>query len=144
MINFIKKGGDSMKINKEKIMQTALTVGATIFATVSPVLAAAEKIKITNSELGIDNFGSLISAFIKLAMLLAALLTFVFLIWGGIQWITSGGDKSAYEAARGRITAALVGLAIVAASWAIMKLVESFFGIEILDGFTIPTPDDFN
>ena len=53
------------------------------------------------------------------------------LVWGGIQWIMSGGDKAKTEEARNRITAALVGLAIVASAWAIMKLVEYFFGLNI-------------
>lgn len=131
-----------MKINYGKLAQTALTVGATLFVTVSPVLADATDVAIKDPAMGINNFGNLISAGIKLAMLLAALLTFVFLIWGGIQWITSGGDKSAYESARNRITAALVGLAIVAASWALMTLIEKFFNISILNGFKIPTPNN--
>jgi hypothetical protein len=129
-----------MKINKTKLFQTVLTVGVTIFTTVSPVLAGTD-VNFTPPDGGITNFGNLITAGIKLAMIVAALLTFIFLIWGGIQWITSGGDKSAYEGARNRITAALVGLAIVAASWAIMLLLESFFGIKILTNnkFTIPS-----
>jgi magnesium-transporting ATPase (P-type) len=131
-----------MKITREKLIQTALTAGAAVFTTVSPILAT-ESVEITRPNEGISNFGSLISAGIRLALLIAALLTFVFLIWGGIQWITSGGDKSAYESARNRITAALVGLAIVAASWAIMTIIEKFFNISILGGFEIPTPADY-
>lgn len=110
----------------------------TLFVTVSPVLGAS--LDIDNPDMGITNINKLISSGIKFAMIIAALLCFVFLIWGGIQWITSGGDKSNYENARNRITAALIGLAIVAASWAIMTLVGSFLGINILDGeLNLPT-----
>jgi hypothetical protein len=90
----------------------------------------------------IDNIGKLISAAIGLALLIAALLVFVYLIWGGIQWITSGGDKGKTEEARNRISSALVGLAIVAAAWAIIQLVGYFFGIDIFGG-NVPIPRPF-
>jgi len=54
------------------------------------------------------------------------------LIIGGIKWVTSGGDKEKTAGAQQTLTAALVGLVIVFASWAIIKLIETFFGIEIL------------
>jgi hypothetical protein len=54
------------------------------------------------------------------------------LVWGGVKYITSGGDKGQTEAARGQITAALVGLVIVFAAWAIINLVNIFFGVNIL------------
>ena len=59
---------------------------------------------------------------------------FVFtFITGAIQWITSGGDKTALEGARGRISNALIGLVILFASYAIIKLIEAFFGVNILE-----------
>jgi len=75
---------------------------------------------------------NIISAFIILALVVAALVFFFMLVWGGIRYITSGGDKGQTEAARGQITAALIGLVIVFAAWAIINLVNLFFGINIL------------
>jgi hypothetical protein len=87
----------------------------------------------------IENIGTLISGAIGVALLIAGILVFVYLVWGGIEWITSGGDKAKTEEARTRITNALVGLAIVAAAWAVMKLIEFFFGITILsENVSIP------
>ncbi len=63
--------------------------------------------------------------------IIAAVAFFAFLVWGGIQWLISGGDKGKTQEAGNRITAALVGLAIVAASWAIFQLVIYFFGINL-------------
>jgi hypothetical protein len=82
----------------------------------------------------IEDIGKLISNAAGVALIIAAILVFVFLVWGGIQWITSGGDKGKTEEARNRITAALVGLAIVAAAWAIIQLVSYFFGIDVFGG----------
>lgn len=127
-------------INTSKIANIALTTGAVIFTTVSQVLAAPSdgNINIAPPNGGVFDISKLLSAGIQLALILAAILTFAFLIWGGIQWITSGGDKAAYESARNRITAALIGLAIVAAAWALMKLVGIFFNIDVFN-FKIPT-----
>ncbi|OGV97156.1 hypothetical protein A2W24_00420 [Microgenomates group bacterium RBG_16_45_19] len=88
----------------------------------------------------ITDVGLLISRAVSVALMVAAIAVFVFLVWGGVQWITSGGDKGKVEEARGRITNALIGLAIVAAAWAIMNLVSYFFGVDVLGpGATIPT-----
>ncbi|OIO13066.1 hypothetical protein COV53_04615 [Candidatus Gottesmanbacteria bacterium CG11_big_fil_rev_8_21_14_0_20_37_11] len=88
----------------------------------------------------ITNIGSLISSTIGLVLIIAGLAAFAFLIWGGIAWITSGGDKSQVEAAQKRIQAAIVGLFIVFAAWALMLLIQGFFGVTILGNISLPTP----
>ena len=66
-------------------------------------------------------------------LLIAAAVVFVFImILGAISWITSGGDKQQVESARGRILAAVIGLVILFAVWAIIRLLGTFFGINIL------------
>jgi len=72
-----------------------------------------------------------VSASIKLLLVIAALVSFFFLLIGGVKWILSGGDKEQTAKAQGTITAALIGLVIVFAAWAILKLIETFFGIPI-------------
>jgi len=83
--------------------------------------------------------GGIISAAILLILIIAAVVFFFILIIGGIRWITSGGDKAQTEAARNQITAALVGLVIVFAAWAIVQLIQVFFGVNILGGLAFPT-----
>ena len=90
----------------------------------------------------ITEIGTLISAVVGILLIIAALLAFLFLVMGGIQWITAGGDKAGMETARNRITHAIVGLIIVGAAWAIMLLVQSFLGITILGG-SLPIPQPF-
>lgn len=100
--------------------------------SINPAFAADSGLGIEKPDnFAIENIGSLISSVIGVALILAGILVFAMLVWGGIQWIMSGGDKAKTEEARNRITAALVGLAIVASAWAIMKLVEYFFGLNI-------------
>jgi len=94
-----------------------------------------------SSQIRITDVGVLIGAAVGMLMILAALLAFFYLILGGIQWITSGGDKAGMEAARNKITHAIVGLIIVGAAWAIMTLVQNFLGVSIIGGtLSFPTP----
>lgn len=73
----------------------------------------------------------LIASLINGAILLSALAVLLYLILGGFQWLTSGGDKGKTESARNKITSALIGLLIVIASWAIFNLILQFFGINL-------------
>lgn len=80
----------------------------------------------------------MISGFIKLILVVAGLAFFFILVIGGVKWILSGGDKAHTEGARNQITAALVGLVIVFSAWAIIQLIATFFGVNILQ-LTIPS-----
>ncbi len=90
----------------------------------------------------ITDVGALISAIVGTLLILAALMAFLYLIIGGIQWITSGGDKTHMETARNKITHAIVGLIIVGAAWAVMVLVQNFLGLNIFGpgGVILPRP----
>jgi TRAP-type C4-dicarboxylate transport system permease small subunit len=90
------------------------------------------------SKLGTLTIPSLISGVIRLVIVVAAIIFFFVLVIGGIRWIASGGDKQQTENARNQITAALVGLVIVFAAWAILALIKVFFGVDIFT-LTIPT-----
>lgn len=83
-------------------------------------------------------FTGIISGLIRGALVVAAVVFFFMLVIGGIRWIASGGDKGATEAARSQITAALVGLVIVFAAWAIVTLIKAFFGVDIIN-LTLPS-----
>ena len=85
--------------------------------------------------------GALISSAIQAILVIAAIVFFFILVIGGVKWITSGGDKGQTEAARKQITAALVGLVIVFAAWAIVRLVGGFFGVDLLGNLSIIPPN---
>jgi hypothetical protein len=73
---------------------------------------------------------------INLLLGLAGVASFIFLLWGGIQWITAGGDKDALDKARKRITQALIGLAIVFSAYAIIYILRVLFNVDVI-GFTL-------
>jgi TRAP-type C4-dicarboxylate transport system permease small subunit len=88
--------------------------------------------------LGTLTLPQIISALIRGIVVIAAVIFFFILVVGGIRWIASGGDKAQTEAARNQITAALVGLVIVFAAWAIVALINVFFDVNIFS-LAIPT-----
>ncbi len=76
---------------------------------------------------------TLINQILRIVMLIAALLSFVYLLWGGFDWITSGGDKGKIQAARSKLIAAVLGLIVVSASYAVLTIVLQFLGFDSLE-----------
>ncbi len=55
-------------------------------------------------------------------------MTVIFLIIGGIRYITSGGSKEGAEAARGMITSAVIGFVVVLGAFAIKTILVNVLG----------------
>ena len=73
----------------------------------------------------------LVEIAITFVLMVAAIAFFFIFVIGGIKWITSGGDKGKVQAAQSQITAGLIGLVIVFAAWAILSIIENFFGVNL-------------
>jgi len=84
------------------------------------------------TKTGVGFFQDLLPRMVGLAFLVGVLIFFFVMIMGAIQWITSGGDKAGIELARGKITNAIVGVVILLSLFALLKVLEDFFGINIL------------
>lgn len=74
-------------------------------------------------------FARLLAGIVGFFLTVATIWTFFQLLLGGLNWISSGGDKGKLEAAQQRIQQAIVGLLIVFASWGIFLLLLQFFGM---------------
>lgn len=81
-----------------------------------------------------------ITFIIRLLFILAFLLAFIFLIIGGIRWILAGGEEKAVAQARGMVIGAIIGLVIILASFALIKILEFFFNVSIISGGTVSLP----
>lgn len=104
-----------------------------------PAIALAQNL-VPNELSGTGNVVVVVRAIIRFILLVAFVLAFIMLLIGGIRWITAGGDEKGVAAARNMITAALIGLVIVLIAYALIRLVELFFGVNIITGdITIPT-----
>lgn len=66
-------------------------------------------------------------------ILVGGLATLLFLLWGALDWILAGGDEGKVADARKKMTGAVIGLTILAASVAIVQLVGALIGLDLLD-----------
>jgi hypothetical protein len=80
---------------------------------------------------GIAVTSKVIGNAITIMIILAVILTLIFLILGGILWITSGGDKSKIAAARSRITFAIIGLIVAMVGFFIVNVVGTIFKVNL-------------
>ncbi len=99
----------------------------------NPILS--NRLKTMPGDTFLNNF---LRTGINLILLIGAVIFFFVLTSGGVKWISSSGDKAKLESAQKQISSGLVGLAILFSTFVIMKLIETLFGISLLQ-FTLPT-----
>lgn len=86
------------------------------------------------------DLGQFISNFFLFGLIITAFFSFIYLAIGGLSYITSGGDKIHIQAARERITYAILGLAISAGAAAIFSVLGAVLGINIFGKIKWPGP----
>lgn len=127
----------------KKVKTALVTATIQIASLAAPAVAFAQKESIIPPELDTvakNDIVDIVRAIIQFILVVAFVLAFIMLLIGGIRWITAGGDEKAVASARNMITAALIGLVIVLVAFALIKLVETFFGVSIISGgVEIPT-----
>ena len=123
----------------QKIAGFATALGTLL--AVSPLSVFAQPINLTPPAayvpLSSITIGRVITFIITMIFIIAGVVSFIFLLWGGVQWILAGGDKEGTEKARKRITAALIGLAIVFSAYALNLFIGTVFGVDLMN-FTLP------
>lgn len=83
---------------------------------------------------------SAIRSSISLLIIVAFIVDLIWTIFGGIRFVTAGGDPKTVGAAWSQIYWGLIGMVVVMGSFAIIKLVETFFQVSIISGgFRLPT-----
>lgn len=73
-------------------------------------------------------FNNFFSTIIGILTVIAGIWFFFLLVTGGIQWISSGGDKGKIEEARQKITMGIIGIAIVVAALFVADIVGRILG----------------
>lgn len=74
-------------------------------------------------DIGVANLPQFI---ISLLFVLGIIFAVSYLIYGGIRWVLSKGDKTKVEEARNHIVAAIVGVVIVAAAFFFINITFTF------------------
>lgn len=77
-------------------------------------------------------FAGLIPAIFGIGFIIGAVVFTVMLMVGGIQYISSGGDKMGIEKARARLTSAIIGLTILMSFFVVSNFIDCFFGVHVL------------
>jgi len=121
------------KLNQLILSTSTAAVGLAMSVSGALAVSSLSDVDIQPGTGFATSFGGLMNGIISFVMVLAAILVFFYLIWGGIEWITSGGDKGKTESARSKITSAVIGLIVIAASYAILTLVLNFLGFANLN-----------
>lgn len=82
---------------------------------------------------GSDTVARVLRNGFTIMIIITIILALIFLVLGGIQWITSGGSKEKIQAARSKLTYAIVGLVIALSSFFIVSFIGYVFKIDLLN-----------
>jgi hypothetical protein len=77
------------------------------------------------------NIETLLQNAMSILVVTAIILVVIFIIWGGIRWIVSRGDKQQIQGARNNITYALIGLVVVFLAFFLVSIIGYLFGVQI-------------
>ena len=86
---------------------------------------------IPSGGVGNGTASKILSNSIVLFLVLLGLICLFFIIWGGIKWISSDGDKGKIDGARKTITFAIIGLILALLAFAIVQFIGSIFGVQL-------------
>lgn len=94
----------------------------------------------------VAGLSKLLTVGIQLFLIATAAIFLVYLLWGGLNWIQSSGEREKLDGAKDKMTNAALGLLIVVASLTIFTyIVGNLFGIIRFNKgfqFTLPTLQD--
>ncbi|OGV97158.1 hypothetical protein A2W24_00430 [Microgenomates group bacterium RBG_16_45_19] len=76
---------------------------------------------------------NLVARLFQAVVMVGGLALLLFIAWGGFAWITAGDDKAKVEAAKGRITNAIIGMAVLLATVAVALFLQFVFGFDLLN-----------
>lgn len=81
---------------------------------------------------GIDFLNLFLPNLITIFFIAATVVALIISIVGGIKWMTAGDDKEGASKARKTVTAAVMGLIMVFAVYALLGLIGYFFGLDLI------------
>lgn len=118
----------------------ALSSASQVFAA-TPIGSACPGGGFSGLCLDASNLGKVIGSFITFGFVIVGLIALAFLVWGGIKWLVSQGEKNEVEAARNHIVNAIIGLIVIFLSYLVVNILLAFItgGKVSLGNLSIPT-----
>lgn len=80
---------------------------------------------------GLQELENLFTRIISIFVGLAFVALVIVLVYGGIRFLTSGGDPKALKAGSDTFTWALLGMLFLVIAWLILQLIEAFTGVKV-------------
>src|SRR3989338_7160978 len=109
------------------VLAVTFPMGAAAFTTAQSTTAPA-----ASGVTGVSDFYDVIQIAARLLVVFGIIIGAVFIVVGGIQYMTSGGDEEGTKAAKNKIIAGLIGIALVLLAYALVNIVGSFFGAGVI------------
>lgn len=82
----------------------------------------------------ISGLSKIISVGLQLFLVIAAVLMLIYLLWGGLDWITSSGEKEKLLKAQNKLLNAVIGMIVIIAAFTIFTLITgTILGNKIID-----------
>ena len=82
---------------------------------------------------GVQFFNALAKSGMSIILAVGIVSFMLYFLYGGVLWISSGGDQTKLQKARQTLINALLGLLILTSTWAIARFIEVTFGISIIN-----------
>jgi succinate dehydrogenase/fumarate reductase cytochrome b subunit len=108
-----------------KLIKTLIVTLSTL-ALASPAYAQS-----VFNPTGFNNIGAILTKIFTWLVAVVGVIAVLFIVVGGIRYILARGDPKATDAARGTITAAIIGLVIALLAVTIVIVVGNFLGSQI-------------
>lgn len=95
-------------------------VSNSIFNNVGAIFGAS-----SGSPAGATDLGTLIVNIVTILLVVAGSIAVIFLIIGGFRYVTASGNEEQTEAAKKTMTGAIIGLAVILLSFAIIRIIST-------------------
>lgn len=94
----------------------------------------AQKITINNHDItgplqGITTLADLINVIVKFVYPFAGILLFIYLVWGGYDYLLSQGNPEKVKGAHGKLTSAIIGFVLLFISYILVRIIALIFGL---------------
>lgn len=82
---------------------------------------------------GLKQIQELVLRIINLSVGLVFVVLVLVLAFGGIKFLTSGGEQKSVQSAKSLITWGILGIVFMALAWLILLLIKAFTGVNVTD-----------
>lgn len=78
---------------------------------------------------GINNLADLVNRVVQFLIPLAAAILLIVFIWGGYDYMMSGGAPEKVKSAQAKFTTGIIGLVLLLLSYVIVRTISGIFGL---------------